>query len=433
MDRDGRTLLHLACIDGDCERVQELIDQGASLASKDRWGNDPLKYAMQAGHCRIAQKLLDAGAQPWQESSKDMENRLFPCAAAGDATTLKNLISCKVSVNAVDYSGQSALHLAAYHGRAEVVQILVEAGADTSQQNIWGKSTMDYAAQGGHVPIQQLLIKYAENCQQPTPEDLANSDSYKRKHHRISQKPLPRSMSMSNLMASPSAASGMRWASMRNLADRSDDGPRRGELDISSWRNGWWQDERTSSSASTLSNASPCSRTVRYLTAKGSALDADIRWGGDTDTWAAIHAPQSDEPERAARLATKRPMASMADEGACAGGLPDLRRVRISLDGGGPGPGSSSVAEAACGSWHGRFAAQQAIESWEPAREAPAEPSAPAGPGRPLAAAARAVDVDLEIAGREGEDGHSSESIAGYFERGADVLHARRMSCLVRG
>ncbi len=47
-DRDKRTPLHLACIDGDISLSKTLISNcsGASLDLKDRCGNEPMKYAI---------------------------------------------------------------------------------------------------------------------------------------------------------------------------------------------------------------------------------------------------------------------------------------------------------------------------------------------------------------------------------------------------
>ena len=67
------TGLHLACVDGDKESVQFLISQGKAFNVKDRWGNEPLKYAVLAGHRDIVQMLRSHGAFFSRQSMTDLE------------------------------------------------------------------------------------------------------------------------------------------------------------------------------------------------------------------------------------------------------------------------------------------------------------------------------------------------------------------------
>jgi ankyrin repeat protein len=51
------------------------------------------------------------------------EEKLIQSAATGDARLVQMMICSKVVANAADYSGQTPLQLASYHGRAEVIQV----------------------------------------------------------------------------------------------------------------------------------------------------------------------------------------------------------------------------------------------------------------------------------------------------------------------
>jgi len=59
-DYDLRTAIHLAAAEGKTEMVRYLIDKGAKLAPKDRWGNTPLDDAKRANHNEVVEILTDA-------------------------------------------------------------------------------------------------------------------------------------------------------------------------------------------------------------------------------------------------------------------------------------------------------------------------------------------------------------------------------------
>ncbi len=66
------------------------------------------------------------------------------------------LLQRRARVNTRNKNGESALSIAAYHGRAKYVQRLVEAGAEI---NIFGWPPLSYAAYNGHTEIVDYLIK----------------------------------------------------------------------------------------------------------------------------------------------------------------------------------------------------------------------------------------------------------------------------------
>ncbi|EKX34971.1 hypothetical protein GUITHDRAFT_42184, partial [Guillardia theta CCMP2712] len=43
---DGRTVLHIACAEGNYRMVEVLLNHGADKNIKDRWGNTPLQEAI---------------------------------------------------------------------------------------------------------------------------------------------------------------------------------------------------------------------------------------------------------------------------------------------------------------------------------------------------------------------------------------------------
>ena len=61
-------------------------------------------------------------------------------------------------IDSQDSHGTTALQLAAKHGHADVVQVLVESGAELDIRNNRGETALYWAARSGHKPIVELLL-----------------------------------------------------------------------------------------------------------------------------------------------------------------------------------------------------------------------------------------------------------------------------------
>lgn len=93
------------------------------------------------------------------ELTKDM----LKAAKNGDAIRLKQLLAQDNSLLSVqDKDGSTPLHCAAWKGHAEVVVLLLEAGADVnahSQNSHWGTTPLHAAAHGNRTAVANLLIE----------------------------------------------------------------------------------------------------------------------------------------------------------------------------------------------------------------------------------------------------------------------------------
>ena len=56
--------LFLAATDGDGAMVKLLLEKGAELKSKDKYGRTPLCWAAENGHVAVVKLLLENGSQP---------------------------------------------------------------------------------------------------------------------------------------------------------------------------------------------------------------------------------------------------------------------------------------------------------------------------------------------------------------------------------
>jgi ankyrin repeat protein len=85
---------------------------------------------------------------------------LKTAARAGSAVEVDSLLAKGAPLTQVDEAGNSALISAAYHGRPEVVALLLRRGADPDHRNQEGYAALDYAMERGHRAVAQALLKH---------------------------------------------------------------------------------------------------------------------------------------------------------------------------------------------------------------------------------------------------------------------------------
>uniref|UniRef100_A0AAY4BPS2 glutaminase n=1 Tax=Denticeps clupeoides TaxID=299321 RepID=A0AAY4BPS2_9TELE len=84
-------------------------------------------------------------------------------AFRGDLQSLRRYFLSGADVNAVDYDGRSALHVAASEGHLELVRFLMEnTGARCLVKDRWGNTALQEAMRFNHKSVVQLLKKYTD-------------------------------------------------------------------------------------------------------------------------------------------------------------------------------------------------------------------------------------------------------------------------------
>jgi len=102
--------------------------------------------------------LVDLAVGHAEKGSSD----LVAAVAEGDAATVRRLVDVEAAT-ATDERGGTLLHLAAYLGHLEVVEALLDAGADPSAPQDEpadpdGQTPVDVAVVGGHAAVAQVLV-----------------------------------------------------------------------------------------------------------------------------------------------------------------------------------------------------------------------------------------------------------------------------------
>ena len=136
-------------------------DLATTQSVKSIWRQaTPLLIAVgHAGHFRVADQLLKAGADPNQgtsilHASCDWHfEHLIPA--------LRYLAESGWDVNSHDSSGQTALHKAAFLGYAKAVRALVELGANPDARDSAGLTPVDVARRWNKLAVIKVLARAA--------------------------------------------------------------------------------------------------------------------------------------------------------------------------------------------------------------------------------------------------------------------------------
>ncbi len=131
-----------AAKDGNIEALNQAIDDGADINTKDDGGQTPLHFAADSGHREIAELLIAKGADV---NAKDgglvpplhFESTPLHSAVGGNHKEVAELLIAKgADVNAKGVlDGNTPLHWAAWNGHTEVAEFLIEKGAHVNAKN----------------------------------------------------------------------------------------------------------------------------------------------------------------------------------------------------------------------------------------------------------------------------------------------------------
>jgi ankyrin repeat protein len=84
LDINGVSALHLAAEFGDLESMRILIQYGALVNITDHQGENPLFYAVRAGHYEVIKALVEEFKINMEMINEDDENVLDLCKAIGE-------------------------------------------------------------------------------------------------------------------------------------------------------------------------------------------------------------------------------------------------------------------------------------------------------------------------------------------------------------
>ncbi|KAK9804415.1 hypothetical protein WJX72_011623 [[Myrmecia] bisecta] len=159
-DYDGRTALMLACVDKHAPVVALLLSAGADTSLHDNLGNTALTEACKYGADECIDLIVKKNGQLGIEGVR-CAVQLCIAVFEHDLVLVNRYISAGADINASDFDGRTALHIAASDGHLETVRVLVEGGANIHQLDRWGHTAIDDAVAGQHTEVETHLREAA--------------------------------------------------------------------------------------------------------------------------------------------------------------------------------------------------------------------------------------------------------------------------------
>ncbi len=159
----GCTLLEFATLGHSIDVTELLVERGADVNAVDRGGETALHMACRTQDVYLARFLLSHGAQrsvqvrdaagntPLIDAAAAEGTRSVPVPVMGEVviTTLEAppsaelvqlLLDAGADLSAPTNRGNTALHIAAYKGHLEIVRLLLSRGADRNLKNARGET-----------------------------------------------------------------------------------------------------------------------------------------------------------------------------------------------------------------------------------------------------------------------------------------------------
>ncbi|XP_018587449.2 transient receptor potential cation channel, subfamily N, member 1 isoform X2 [Scleropages formosus] len=155
-----QTPLHLAALYGELDVCSALLNMNADVNACDMHGQSPLHLAAESNHSEVVKLFLNHRPELASLANVEGSTCAHIAASKGSVAVIRELL--KFSKGGVmsahsKAKGSSPLHLAAAGGHKEVVKILLEAGASTTEEDLDGMTAIHLAAKNGHTHLLEVL------------------------------------------------------------------------------------------------------------------------------------------------------------------------------------------------------------------------------------------------------------------------------------
>ncbi|XP_068632382.1 serine/threonine-protein phosphatase 6 regulatory ankyrin repeat subunit B isoform X2 [Battus philenor] len=155
-----QTPLHLAAASGQIEVCKLLLELGANIDATDELGQKPIHAAAQNNYSEVVQLFLQQHPNLVMATTKDGNTCAHIAAIQGSVKVIEELmkfdrtgvISARNKLN-----DSTPLQLAAEGGHADVVRVLVRAGASCTDENRAGLTAVHLAAEHGHTNVLDVM------------------------------------------------------------------------------------------------------------------------------------------------------------------------------------------------------------------------------------------------------------------------------------
>ena len=143
-----------------------LIDSGADIHTKNEYGRSPLLHACSSGALDVVKMLVEAGARV-RDTDVIGQTCLMFAADCGHTETVRYLVGLpEVDVNQQGDEDWTALHHARRDAdvKVDIVQVLIDAGADIEMKGYDGFLPLHYACLSGTLDVVKIFARLGAVC-----------------------------------------------------------------------------------------------------------------------------------------------------------------------------------------------------------------------------------------------------------------------------
>eukprot|EP01122_Echinamoeba_exundans_P013977 TRINITY_DN6229_c0_g1_i1.p1 TRINITY_DN6229_c0_g1~~TRINITY_DN6229_c0_g1_i1.p1 ORF type:complete len:781 (-),score=153.69 TRINITY_DN6229_c0_g1_i1:97-2439(-) len=163
-DQNGWTALHIAASKGNDAIVDLLLSKGASINATTIANQTPLLMAACNGHIAVVRRLISANADTKIRVASSHESALIYAVQNGHNTIAKELITYDAELlTLATVSGATPLHVAVQVDRKDMVELLLDAGANVNAKKGDGDSPLHIACLLNRVGLISYLIERGAN------------------------------------------------------------------------------------------------------------------------------------------------------------------------------------------------------------------------------------------------------------------------------
>ncbi|XP_015259225.1 ankyrin repeat and SOCS box protein 13a.1 [Cyprinodon tularosa] len=156
---DNITPLHEACIQAHPNCARLLLEAGAQVDIRTIHGSTPLCSACAAGSLECAKLLLEYGAKVNPSLTALTASPLHEACIHGNADVVRLMITNGAKLEAFDIHFGPPLHIACAKGRLDCVKELLKAGADVNSVK-FHETALHHAARANMVDMMELLVEF---------------------------------------------------------------------------------------------------------------------------------------------------------------------------------------------------------------------------------------------------------------------------------
>ena len=155
----NETALMIAARHGNLGIVRTLLEAGADINARSKYGDTALTAATHVCHSPVVEFLVNHDADANVKNYGYGSTPLMLAAECNDVTSVRALIKRDANINETNKKGMTALTAASAKGKTAVVQVLLDAGANPEEAYEEGETALFVAAHQGHDAIVKLLME----------------------------------------------------------------------------------------------------------------------------------------------------------------------------------------------------------------------------------------------------------------------------------